>query len=92
MSTLKEQIIENLDSLPERMQAETLDFVEFLKAKVERSRPSAVVTSEPNGVPIVKILNKMAARRALSHIKDPSAWQRDIRKDRPLPGRDARCR
>ena len=25
---------------------------------------------------------------ALGKIKDPSAWQREIRKDRPLPGRD----
>jgi len=89
MSTLKEQIIQNLDSLPERMQAETLDFVEFLKAKVERNRPSISAAPEPNGVAIVKILKKMAARKALSEIKDPSAWQREIRQDRPLPGREA---
>ena len=25
---------------------------------------------------------------AFKGIKDPSAWQREIRKDRPLPGRD----
>jgi hypothetical protein len=25
---------------------------------------------------------------ALSHIDDPAAWQREIRKDRPLPGRE----
>lgn len=87
MSTLKEQIIDNLDSLPETMQAEILDFVEFLRAKTERVRP--VVTSEPNGVAMVRIMERMAARRALSEIKDPSAWQREIRKDRPLHGREA---
>ena len=88
MSTLKEQIIENLDSLPERMQAETLDFVEFLKAKAERGKLAVDISPEPNGVAISKILKKMAARRALSEIKDPCAWQRNIRQDRSLPGRE----
>ena len=87
MSTLKEQIIENLDSLPEKMQAETLDFVEFLKAKAERNRLAIATKSKPNGAAIAKILKKMAARRALSEIKDPSAWQREIRRARPLPRR-----
>lgn len=87
MSTLKEQIIDNLDSLPETMQVEILDFVEFLRAKAERVRP--VITSEPNGAAMARIMERMAARRALSEIKDPSAWQREIRKDRPLPGREA---
>lgn len=70
------------------MQLETLDFIGFLKTKEERSRPSADITSEPSGVVIVKILKKMAARRSFSEIKDSSAWQRDIRQDRPLPGRE----
>ncbi len=34
------------------------------------------------------VLQRMADRRALSHIDDPAAWQREIRKDRPLPGRE----
>ncbi|HEY1835387.1 MAG TPA: hypothetical protein VGG13_01035 [Candidatus Saccharimonadales bacterium] len=29
-----------------------------------------------------------AAPRGLAGIKDPVAWQREIRKDRPLPGRE----
>ena len=28
------------------------------------------------------------AKRGGTGIKDPVAWQREIRKDRPLPGRD----
>ena len=87
MGTLKEQIIDNLDTLPETVQAEILDFVEFLKAKIERNSQS--ISSEPNGVAMAKIMEKMAARNALSEIKDPSAWQREIREDRPLPGREA---
>lgn len=87
MGTLKEQIIDNLDSLPETEQAEILDFVEFLKAKVERNRFATL--SEPNGVAMAKIMERMAAREALAEIEDPSAWQREVRKDRPLPGREA---
>ena len=34
------------------------------------------------------VLQRMADRNALSHIDDPAAWQREIRKDRPLPGRE----
>ena len=33
-------------------------------------------------------LERLAANRSLLGIADPSAWQREIREDRPLPGRD----
>jgi hypothetical protein len=33
-------------------------------------------------------LEKLAALNARSQITDPSAWQREIREDRPLPDRD----
>ncbi len=40
------------------------------------------------GQRMAAILQRMADRNALSHITDPVAWQREIRKDRPLPGRE----
>ena len=33
-------------------------------------------------------LQKIADRGGIKGIEDPVAWQREIRKDRPLPGRD----
>ncbi len=33
-------------------------------------------------------LEKLAASGAVASIEDPAAWQREIRRDRPLPGRD----
>ena len=33
-------------------------------------------------------LEKLAASRAVADIEDPVEWQREIRRDRPLPGRD----
>lgn len=88
MNALQQQILEDLDTLPENLQAEILDFVQFLKAKVAR-HPQKIATAAPNGEAVAHIFERMAARNALSSIKGPSAWQREIRKDRPLPGRDA---
>lgn len=87
MNNLQQQILTDLETLPETMQAETLDFVQFLKAKLARKQqPDAA--NQPNGAAIAQIMERMAARGALSEIEDPSQWQRDIRKDRPLPGRN----
>jgi hypothetical protein len=36
-----------------------------------------------------KSLDKLAKMKVFADIKDPVAWQRQIRKDRPLPGRTA---
>jgi hypothetical protein len=33
-------------------------------------------------------LERLAARNAFAEIEDPVAWQREIREDRPLPGRE----
>ena len=60
-------------------------FKEFIEL-LSNHRIEYVVT-EPNGAAAALIMEKMASRQALSEIKDPSAWQREIRKDRPLPGR-----
>ena len=37
---------------------------------------------------IVEILEKIAANNVCGDISDPVEWQRDLRQDRPLPGRD----
>lgn len=33
-------------------------------------------------------LEKLAASQAVASIEDPIAWQREVRRDRPLPSRD----
>ena len=40
---------------------------------------------------MAQALENLAAVDAFSDISDPSEWQREIRKDRPLPSRDNRC-
>lgn len=39
------------------------------------------------GQKMAAILEKIAARGKLAAIEDPAEWQRDARRDRPLPGR-----
>ena len=45
-------------------------------------------TEDNRGQRMAAILQRMANRQASPHITDPVAWQKEIRKDRPLPGRD----
>jgi hypothetical protein len=44
-------------------------------------------SQEPNGKMAVAILRKIAERGGVKSIPDPVKWQREIRKDRRLPGR-----
>jgi len=84
MNMITQQILENVESLPETMQEEALDFVQFLKNKMNKQ---TLETS--NSTEFVNIMTKIAERgSAFKDIDDPAAWQREIRKDRPLPGRE----
>ena len=38
---------------------------------------------------MAEALDELTAADAFSEISDPVEWQREIRKDRPLPGRDS---
>ncbi len=40
------------------------------------------------GLRMAEALEKLAEINALADITDPVAWQREVREDRPLPGRD----
>lgn len=88
MSVITQQILEDMESLPPDMQEEALDFVRFLKTKRSKMETATVKPVETNGLKAVEILNELAARgTAFREIADPVAWQKDIRQDRPLPGR-----
>lgn len=50
------------------------------------------VVDQPNGAAIAHIMERMSARNSLSGIRGPAAWQREIRRDRPLPGREGRTK
>ena len=70
--------LEWMDPPPETEQQVEVSIViseDKFKSKVDNKRAMAFI-------------RKIAAGGGVSGIKDPVAWQREIRKDRPLPGRD----
>lgn len=60
------------------------DGATFRIVPVVREEDSAVVRGEK----MAAALAKLAAVNAFSEIEDPARWQREIRKDRVLPGRE----
>ena len=56
------------------------------KHHITYQEPSAAPT--PNGQQIAELMQKLAESYSLNEIKDPVAWQREVRQDRPLPFRD----
>lgn len=45
-------------------------------------------TTVPNGEAVAAAMQALADSGGIKSIPDPVAWQREIRRDRPLPGRD----
>lgn len=59
------------------------------KVKVIATLESALeMTSRPTREAALDALRQLRKRGTFKQITDPTAWQREIRKDRPLPGRD----
>jgi len=50
--------------------------------------PTEALTNEEMRRRRVEALERLAAMGGIKSIPDPSAWQREIREDRPLPGRE----
>ena len=87
MKAITQQILEDVEGLPPQMQEEALDFVRFLQIKLAKTE-SAAPEKEPNGTKLAQLMEEMLKQNLFSDIKDSAAWQREIRKDLPLPGRD----
>jgi len=85
--TLLEEIQLRLKRLPPEKQNEVLDFITFLQERV-RSTPPVSAEAE-RGKRIKTAFLKLAELKVFADIQNPVEWQRQIRKDRPLPGREA---
>lgn len=73
------------------------DRVEWLDSAPETDGPVQVYVSIPEVkrsddpdeiAPVSQYLQALADMGTFAEIEDPVAWQREIRKDRPLPGRE----
>jgi hypothetical protein len=85
--TLAEQIQKQLFQLPPDKQSEVLDFITFLQ---ERVYSTQTVSGEAERKErLKKAFATLANLGTFADITDPVEWQRQIRKDRPLPGRES---
>jgi len=78
-------IHKNAEQLPPDKQVEVLDFISFLRQRQNLSKMLDSNIERKNS--IKKSLKSLATMRVFSNIHDPIEWQRDLRQDRPLPGR-----
>ena len=85
--TLLEQIEKRLSALPPEKQNEVLDFITFLQQRAQSAR--TITAEKERGKRIKAALKTLAELGTFADITDPVEWQRQIRKDRPLPGREA---
>ena len=72
------------------------DRVEWLDDKPESTEPVPVQVSVldngqtlTSGQELARLLGLLADKGTFDDIADPVAWQREQRRDRPLPGRDS---
>lgn len=87
MNSLLQQLQEHASALPSPLQAELLNYAIYLEQKAEAQRPKGV--REPTRRRrLAEALENAAKLDPYRQIKDPAAWQREQREDRPLPGRD----
>ena len=85
--TLSEQIQIQVQQLPPEKQAEVLDFVTFLRQRIQNTQASSTIKERKKR--LKQAFETLAKMRTFADIEDPVEWQRQIRKDRPLPGREA---
>jgi hypothetical protein len=62
-----------------------------VSVQVTMAEPEALSNEAACGQQMAAILEKLAERGAVGEIQDPVAWQRELRQDRPLPGRENEC-
>lgn len=81
------ELLAKVQALPPERQAEVMDFVDFLATRP----PAAIPRSDapPNGAAMAEIFAQLAALGVGNDFGDPVEWQKSVRADRPLPGRDA---
>lgn len=72
-----------LIDVPDEKVEEVASLLETLNVKM-----APVPERKPDPVKALAALQRIADRGGIPSIPDPSAWQREIRKDKPLYGRE----
>ncbi len=80
-ATIHGDTIEWKDVIPDEVAADGV-------MEVYVTRVGEPANRVPNGLRAMAALERIAEKGGIQSIVDPVAWQREIRKDRPLPGRE----
>ena len=72
---------------PSQVEEERMNYISGTQQKVAKDKKK-LPRKEPNGTRLALLLQEVESKNLFSFIEDPAAWQRKIRKDKPLPGRD----
>lgn len=76
--------------LPPDLRSGKVEIQAILRAASSPESPPSTAVSPPNSVALRKVafaqLRQTGGLRGV--IPDPEAWQREMRRERPLPGRD----
>lgn len=70
---------------------EKFQLVQLLLTQLAQEEGITLISQQlvdDSGKKVAAILQRMAERQALSEIVDPVVWQRELRQDRPLLGRE----
>lgn len=78
----------DLSNLPEFAQREVFDFWEFIKIKYSKLPNHEIIENNESYAQKFDKLNLLASQIYEYSISDPSEWQKDIRFDKKLFGRD----
>ena len=79
-------IAEHAQNLKPAEQKEVMDFILFLEQRA--SQPAARLDDDERKRRLAEALHQLQLANPFKDITNPVAWQREIRQDRPLPGRD----
>ncbi|MBF0191741.1 MAG: hypothetical protein HQL99_11480 [Magnetococcales bacterium] len=88
MNTL-ETITRHVVRLPEPLRVELLHYVLFLEQRIATEEQTVVSSSEERRRLLAEALDAAARLHPFRDLPDPVVWQRETRRDRPLPGREA---
>ncbi|EIC21279.1 DUF2281 domain-containing protein [Thiorhodovibrio frisius] len=86
MNTILQNLQHHASVLPPPLQAELLNYAIYLQKKA-KARPTTPVSEHTRRRLLTEALENAVALNSYRDIKDPVAWQREQRQDRPLPGR-----
>ena len=86
--SVKQQLAAAIEALPESATLEEAIQRIYRALKLKQALEASRSDSADPGRRMVAALEALATRSALRDISDPVAWEREVRRDRPLPGRD----